>query len=66
MQMYLVILHITILVSVSIAKSLNLTSNIKVSIPYFIYLVFIHNSQSDGTISGSVEVWQAVQMWNER
>ncbi len=67
MQMYFVILHITLLVSVSIAKSLNLTNQIiKVSIQSFTYLVFIHNSQSDGTITWSVEVWQAVQMWNER
>lgn len=46
--------------------SLNLTWNVKISIPSFTYLIFIHNSQSDGTISWSGEVWQAVQMWNER
>lgn len=45
---------------------LNLASNVKIFIPSSTYLVFIHNSQSDGTISGSGEVWQAVQMWNER
>lgn len=46
--------------------SVNLTSNVKIFIPSFTYLVFIHNSQSDGTINWSGEVWQAVQMWNKR